>query len=776
MTTPFVSLCMIVKDEEQNLPECLGSVAALVDEIVVVDTGSEDSTVAIAESFGAKVFHLPWPGDFAAARNFSLGHAAGKWILYLDADERLDTNGRDDCLRKAASDPLVDAWSVSIRNFKYGSDACDTTSNIRLFRNLPEIRFENEVHERVEPSLIRMGAKIALAPFYIDHLGYRLPPNLMREKLKRNLELSQKHLDRDPDDAYGLYYLGTTLLQLDRHEESRARFERVLRSENLPRPLRAMTNNILAYLCLEGNNPGEALLFAEKSAALAPRQNTCHLITGLALFQKGDFGGALPLLLRALEFMHLPPDNSQSSLSQEYAFVDEPELHKLIGVCCSEVGRLEDAASHLRKSIESGVRDPEIFRRAGVCCVNTGEFASGLSYLEEAGKLGSERGELLLPMAFASVRLREFSRAEAFLAEAEKHPSQDSAKISQIRDCLEAELGGLEPEGPRETGFANDDPGDPSGPGDCLRIAAEKGPEIAAGTIEGMEGGDDASALYHLGMTCLMLGREAEALGSFDRALSGSGLTPRLEAGILNTKSYLHLKAGDYDSALSEASRSLGILETQNSARLLTGLCLFHKRDFGAAVPWLLEGYRSLSRPSPDRFGDSCLDRIDKGDLVEMIGICFAETGNFTEAIPFLKLTVKRNPESAVLERLGVCLLNAGEFSEALEYLKGARARSGDSHALALPISFAFFRTGDFCRARENYRNAVPKDENELFVAFQLLEAMASEKSFKPYLRECVMSKLDLFRRTLPAKLDELLSELALSGLIFENIPQHAEA
>ncbi len=85
-----ISLCMIVKDEEEMLPRCLAAVAEHVDELVIVDTGSTDRTVEIAESFGADVVEFPWNGSFADARNVSLDRATGDWILWLDADEVLD--------------------------------------------------------------------------------------------------------------------------------------------------------------------------------------------------------------------------------------------------------------------------------------------------------------------------------------------------------------------------------------------------------------------------------------------------------------------------------------------------------------------------------------------------------------------------------------------------------------------------------------------------------------------------------------------------------------
>src|SRR3712207_5969033 len=89
-----VSLCMIVKDEEHNLPDCLGPVAGLFDELVVVDTGSSDRTKEVAAALGARVFDFPWCDSFAAARNESLRHATGDWVFWLDADDRIEEPDR----------------------------------------------------------------------------------------------------------------------------------------------------------------------------------------------------------------------------------------------------------------------------------------------------------------------------------------------------------------------------------------------------------------------------------------------------------------------------------------------------------------------------------------------------------------------------------------------------------------------------------------------------------------------------------------------------------
>ena len=130
---------------------------------------------------------------------------------------------------------------------------------------------------------------------------------------------------------------------------------------------------------------------------------------------------------------------AQTDLSQEHAFIDDVEFHKLLGICLSEIDRPREALEHFRHFVELGGKDPEVARRAGICCVNAGDFLSGLKYLEEAEKLGMARSELTLPMALASVQLKDFTGAELLLKEAEKNSSLDTDKIRQIRGLLASE-------------------------------------------------------------------------------------------------------------------------------------------------------------------------------------------------------------------------------------------------------------------------------------------------------------------------------------------------
>lgn len=226
---PRLSLCMIVKNEETFLEGCLESVQGTVDEIVVVDTGSTDRTVEIAERFGAKIFHAEWTGDFATARNASLEHATGDWILVLDADERLDPVAKGQIKRLLQNREAV-GYSLLIENRlgEEGSQALQMASVFRMFRNQPSIRFEGRIHEQVILAAQRTGLKTLGCTLKILHLGYTQNWMEDRDKLNRNLAILQTQLSEEPTNPYVHYNLGQTFKMMDRHEESQHHYERSL--------------------------------------------------------------------------------------------------------------------------------------------------------------------------------------------------------------------------------------------------------------------------------------------------------------------------------------------------------------------------------------------------------------------------------------------------------------------------------------------------------------------------------------------------------------------
>jgi len=214
-----VSLTMIVKNEEAHLATCLGSVADLVAEIVIADTGSTDRTKEIAAGFGAKVIDFPWVDSFAAARNESLRHATGDWVLWLDADKYLDAENRDR-LRALFSSLGQENIAYTLRQHSFLEEAgqAAVVDQVRLFPRHPDLRWRYRVHEQILPSLHGLGADLRPTEVVVHHTGFTELPK-QGPKVDRNLRLLQLDLLDHPEDHFILYNLGTVALSQNKFAE-----------------------------------------------------------------------------------------------------------------------------------------------------------------------------------------------------------------------------------------------------------------------------------------------------------------------------------------------------------------------------------------------------------------------------------------------------------------------------------------------------------------------------------------------------------------------------
>lgn len=222
-----LTLCMIVKDEEEYLEACLASVKGVVDEMIVVDTGSTDRTPEIAEAQGAKVIRHRWRDDFAAARNAGLERASGEWILVLDADEQLFEEDKA-ALRQLVTTPQS-AAAFLINIYNRTDDGGQTISVYnRLFRNRPEYRFEDRVHEQVARSILAHGGKIARSSIRVWHSGYLSHVVVGRGKVERNLALLNRVAEGKKNDGFLRFNLGQEYMRSRQYEKALACFEQAL--------------------------------------------------------------------------------------------------------------------------------------------------------------------------------------------------------------------------------------------------------------------------------------------------------------------------------------------------------------------------------------------------------------------------------------------------------------------------------------------------------------------------------------------------------------------
>ncbi len=294
-----LSLCMIVKNEEQYLEGCLRSVAGVVDEIIVVDTGSDDRTIEIAEAAGAKVFHFTWIGDFSAARNFSLEKASGRWILYLDADERLTEDSRP-ILKKLVSLKADRGILCGLLSTDEHGGRPNIMKYTRLFPNDKRVRFFGRVHEQIDGALNAAGYVIEDSAIRLIHHGYDIPKEEIQKKAKRNLDLLLIDYNEKPT-GYLAFQIAQSYGVLEDKESACRYFEKALSEPSLLVYYRSHSLRYLAAEKMEKGNLNEAKILIDKALELKQEQPLIYIIASKIYFALKQKSQAEDYFMKGLE-------------------------------------------------------------------------------------------------------------------------------------------------------------------------------------------------------------------------------------------------------------------------------------------------------------------------------------------------------------------------------------------------------------------------------------------------------------------------------------------
>ena len=292
---PLLSACLIVKNEARYLDTCLRSLAGLVDEVVVVDTGSTDTSKRIAKKRGARLFDFEWIDDFAAARNHALDHARGEWILYIDADERVRPTSASR-LREQLSSSAHVAYYVRLHSRPRFTPYWE----MRLFRNDPRVRFRGVIHENIWPGLAEYRAarrgRIGRSELVLDHEGYEGDQSA---KHRRNLPLLKKRLRAEPTAVYSWCHLAAIYAATAKPRLAERAWTRALAV--VRQKTYRQTEDCLPYVGLieweaRRGRAVEALL--EEALVKFPGNLYLQYLHGKELMRAGRFAEAIPVFER----------------------------------------------------------------------------------------------------------------------------------------------------------------------------------------------------------------------------------------------------------------------------------------------------------------------------------------------------------------------------------------------------------------------------------------------------------------------------------------------
>jgi glycosyltransferase involved in cell wall biosynthesis/Tfp pilus assembly protein PilF len=319
---PTLSLCMIVKDEEYFLPMCLDSVKDYVDEIIIVDTGSTDTTVEIAKRYQAKIYHHPWENSFSKARNYSLKYATCDWILILDADEEID-NKDAHRLKEVIKDPLgnesshrADLIFIPVYSkFNNGKNVSIANSE-RLFRNHLGICYEGIVHNTLKYSVPTKKEDIRL-----HHHGYNQHNEQMERKFARTSELLKEQIKTNPEDPVPHHNLAISYLDRNKNDECiREALEaiRLFELHNSDSQLRLLSYYSTSVAFYRKNELTNAEKYSKRSLSFYSEYIDAYCLLSSIYFLKKEYNKCIDSTQKYLDLLETIKSDPKSVLSIPY--------------------------------------------------------------------------------------------------------------------------------------------------------------------------------------------------------------------------------------------------------------------------------------------------------------------------------------------------------------------------------------------------------------------------------------------------------------------------
>ena len=300
-----ISACVIVKNEEKNIGKWLESSSVYADELIVVDTGSDDKTIDIVKNTDAKLFYYRWNNNFADAKNFAISKASGDWIVFLDADEYFTDESssvlRNIIKREHKNIDSVDALLCTIINVDTDNNNKEIHRflNLRVFRNIKELKYYDKIHEGIGHSKRELRLKIEKDNLQIIHTGYS--KNIIEDKLKRNLKLLLEDIEKNGLQTKHYRYLSDCYQGLGDLEKS-IKYAKLYTESGIVSfgTDSDVYRNLIVSMNLSNYSTYEIRKYIEKAIELFPELPDFYAYYAENLFKENKFSAAKPFLEKAI--------------------------------------------------------------------------------------------------------------------------------------------------------------------------------------------------------------------------------------------------------------------------------------------------------------------------------------------------------------------------------------------------------------------------------------------------------------------------------------------
>ncbi|MBM3232505.1 tetratricopeptide repeat protein [Candidatus Pacearchaeota archaeon] len=338
-----ISACLIVKDEEKHIENCLQSLKNLAEEIVIVDTGSKDKTKKIAEKFTDSISDFEWNGNFSEARNLALSKATKDWILSIDADESFSEEDCNKIKKMLEREKEADGFLLNCRTYTNdmgiaGWESCKddryeeskkatgfyVSKLLRLFRNNKGFLFEGKIHETPHNSIKKAGGKVYDTDIIFHHFG-ALDKEKLRDKKETYINSLKDRLDKkdfsEKSEDYICFELGRELINLKRIEEAILYFERAI-------SINEEFNYLLALggLYLYKNELDKAEKILKRANEINPGNSSLNDNLGVIYAKKQEFNKAIRKFEKAIE---LNPKSADAHFNLGLVYRDKGKINKM---------------------------------------------------------------------------------------------------------------------------------------------------------------------------------------------------------------------------------------------------------------------------------------------------------------------------------------------------------------------------------------------------------------------------------------------------------------